>query len=121
MVSLTTTATCDGCYHQVSTGHSSEAAMLAELTALGWRRDTDALLCPDCAADAACAAVGHTFAPWRACRCHGQFPGHHPQQGEQCSAGERAECGFEFRWCERCVIHEERHSLDVAAELPVVF
>lgn len=117
MVSLTTTARCDVCFHEVSTGHTSEAAMLAELCALGWQVGADGLLCPDCAADAVCAAVGCTFTPWRPCRCHGQLPGH---AAERPAPANSAECGVQFRWCERCSVHQERHPLDARSAGPAL-
>ena len=109
MVRLTMTAVCDHCCVVTPTQHTSESDMVAFLSGLGWVRTGAVLLCPDCAADAVCAARGCRFTEWRACRCHGHLPGHPaPEHG---GAG----CGVEFRWCACCTIHAERHPVHTGA------
>jgi hypothetical protein len=109
MVSVTATAVCAQCRRGVSSPVSipveTDAAVLAQLVGLGWRVADAVLVCPECTADAVCAAAGHVFAPWRACHCRGDLPGH--------AAPVTARCGYEFRYCARCAVCEDRHTLDL--------
>lgn len=88
-----------------------EMTALEMAVAQGWRASADGrLFCSACGPILACEAEGHEFTPW-----------HRPDQQDQtqgfrCGCDPRAavhplgsqQCTREFRYCQRCCLHESR-------------